>query len=68
MMFIVTLAKLKEEDDEVVDLKQKVEKISGTKWWCTPGQYTYFTCPSVRIINSFLIHCYLQGNSRVFIN
>lgn len=54
MMFIVTLAKLKEEDDEVVDLKQK---ISGSKkWWCTPGQYTYFICPSVRIINSFLIH------------
>ncbi|PWA56123.1 secY protein transport family protein [Artemisia annua] len=40
----VTLVKLK-EDDEVVDLKQKVEKISGR---CTPGQYTYFICPSCK--------------------
>lgn len=44
--YSVTLAaKLNQPSSSVVDLKQKVEKITGTKWWSTPGQYTNFICP-----------------------
>nr|GEW08057.1 hypothetical protein [Tanacetum cinerariifolium] len=49
--YSVTLAKLKENDEAastVVDLKHKVEKITGTKLWSTPGQYTNFICPSCK--------------------